>query len=134
MSNFIFQKQLFTEITAEESANLNGGVATKVNLKYFVVKDTQETKDEPYLKINNNVVWSATGVTENQYNVNYQFWIDGQYDVLRLHEDDGSHWYDGNDFLGEHTIYTGASGTNLKASFTRDGANYELIYDAVSYY
>jgi hypothetical protein len=134
-STSISQTQLFTEMTAEEGATLSGGaVSTYFNLKYFVVRDTQETKDEPYLKRGNTTIWSATGVTENQYNVGYNFWLNGGNEVLRLWEDDGSHWYDGNDFLGEHTLYAGESGTNKKASFTKDGANYELVYDAVSYY
>jgi len=48
---------------------------------------------------------------------------------LELWEDDGDHWYDRNDFLGSVTVNTAQAGQDHgPASFTQDGAGYELFY------
>ncbi|KAF3889838.1 MULTISPECIES: hypothetical protein [Nostocales] len=130
MSTSISQAQLFTEMTAEEGATLSGGT-TQVNLKYFQIYDTQEwPQDEPYLKVDGKTIWSKDGAGVGIHTVNKRFNISGTSDTLSLWENDS--WPSNDEFLGENKIYSWQRGTDLELSFTREGANYKLVYDVYS--
>ncbi|KAF3889839.1 MULTISPECIES: hypothetical protein [Nostocales] len=130
MSTSISQAQLFTEMTAEEGATLSGGTA-RVNLKYFQIYDTQEwPRDEPYLKVDGKTIWSKDGAGVGYHDVGKTFDISGTSDTLSLWENDS--WPSNDEFLGENKIYSWQRGTDLELSFTREGANYKLVYDVYS--
>ncbi|MUH01824.1 hypothetical protein F7734_60065 [Scytonema sp. UIC 10036] len=130
MSTSISQAQLFTEMTAEEGAILSGGTA-QVHLKHFVVYDTQEwPQDEPYLQVDGKTIWSKEGVGNGTHTIDKKFNISGTFDTLSLWENDS--WPSNDEFLGENKIYSWQRGTNLALSFTREGANYKLVYDVYS--
>ncbi len=130
MSNSISQAQIFTEMTVEEGASLSGGTA-RVNLKYFKVYDTQEwPQDEPYLQVNGKTIWSSGGVGNGHHGVGKTFDIEGYSDTLSLWENDS--WPNNDEFLGENKIYSWQRGTDMELFFTKEGANYKLVYDVYS--
>jgi hypothetical protein len=119
-------EQLFTELTSLEGSTISGGV-TKVNLKYLSVSDTQEwPRDEAYLTVDGNKIWSKT-VGVGDHRIDKTFDISGSSDTLRFFEDDT--WPSNHELLGAHTIPASRRGTDFKASFTQNGANYTLVYD-----
>ncbi len=127
------KNQLFTELTSEEAANLSGG-ATELRLNYFEVIDTQESRDEPYLKIGTKTIWSKDNVGIGGHKVKKTVYIptDGSLTLNLFEKDDG--WVDKiDDLLGSNTIYDGVRGKDLTAKFGQNGANYILHYDAVDY-
>ncbi|NEO31381.1 MAG: hypothetical protein F6K36_13290 [Symploca sp. SIO3C6] len=130
MMNNNQQEQLFTELTSEEGAKVSGGAwVTKLELKHFVVNDTQEwPRDEIYLKLDGKKVYSKGGVSSGDtLYINKTFTMTGSYDTLKLFENDT--WPNGDEHLGTKNVFTSQIGNDQKASFTRKGADYDLYFD-----
>jgi len=109
------------------------------------LRTEDNSQDEAYLLINGERVWSNNSVDEpNSYAVN----IDWKFDPnvwIQLWDDDGNHWYDHNDLLGQGrlVVSTGADPTpedntvflnpnsmatsNSRFHFTQ-GSNYYLFF------
>jgi hypothetical protein len=103
----------------------------KIQLKYMVCKDTNEwPRDEIYLKQDGDNVYSKGGVSVGStLNINRVFDMSGASDTLRLFEDDVFK----DDFLGSHTVRASEAGLGERtASFTRNGANYSLVYEVLA--
>ena len=108
-------------------------------LESIVCNDQNEiSEDEPYILINGVKVWEGDmsqgeGITfqsENPADSNY---VDpfpfAKTATVKLFEDDGNHWWDKNDFLGEKKAYSWQAGDeNLSMTFTGDDANYTLQF------
>ena len=108
-------------------------------LESIVCNDQNEIgKDEPYLLINGKEVWKGSmsqgqGITfqsetpeESNYFEPFAF---AKTATVKLFEDDGNHWWNKNDFLGEKKAYSWQAGDeNLSMTFTGDDANYTLQF------
>jgi hypothetical protein len=101
------------------------------------IDQSEISEDEPYLLVNGRQVWE--GDMSQGEAVNFQSedpnganYIDpipfGRSATMALWEDDGDHWYDRNDYLGEKVAYSWqGSEENVTVRFTDDGT-YSLTY------
>ena len=96
-----------------------------LQLKSITCLDQQEiSEDEIYATFNGIKTSLSDHMTEGATTtLNNVFLFDGS-GGLSLFEDDGDHWYDRDDFIGNQTI-TGSPG-NFTLDFVGNGAHYQL--------
>lgn len=103
----------------------------RIQLKFMTCNDTNEfPRDEIYLKQDGRQVYKKDGVSVGEtLNINRIFTMSGSSDTLSLFEDDTFK----DDFLGSRTVYASEAGFGEQtASFTRNGANYSLVYEVLA--
>lgn len=113
-----------------------------LKIKSLTVNDQNEiSEDEPYILVDGRQVWNghmSTGDTV-RFNTNPATNEDDLSPIrfdkmarISLWEDDGDHWYDRNDHLGTHAVYSSqAPQGELSLEFTGGGADYLMTYDIV---
>lgn len=86
--------------------------------------------DEAYLKVNGVTKWAA-GINNGQtLPLDFDMVLDRTTLKVELWDDDGDHWYDRDDWLGENFVTWEAdkNGQSRSIRFTNDGATYEVRF------
>ncbi len=127
-------EQLFTELTPEQAAVVEGG-AFKLYIGSIEALKTGADpvgNDEPYLVLNGKRVWTGSMSTGDPA-VNFKNNLSVEFDqiaTVSLYEDDGNHWYNRNDFIGSFDV--NPSQLNLGTVYSKElsggGSKYKLTY------
>ena len=126
-------EQLFTDLTPEEAALIEGGA---VFLSYIqalkLTKDEKDKRDEPYLLVNGRKIWEAKGgMKVGDIRKVGKFAFDprmfGGIPNIQLWENDGTGRCS-DDFIGQLRVTKPTPRGRRVATFTGSGAKYRLFY------
>ncbi|MEH2084427.1 MAG: hypothetical protein V7K89_32000 [Nostoc sp.] len=124
------KEQLFTDLTREEGADLNGGAYELVIKQLYCVKAGADIlgDDDTILKVNGNKVWSGDmGSGSNKdFDPRLKVAVDNG-SFVGLYDDDG--FWSRDDFMGGFTINGLQSATTITLSGS--GSQYTLTYAVV---
>lgn len=117
-------EQLFTDLTPEKASMIQGG-ATKVTFNNLVIKKLTSDEfpgggDEPFIRMNGDVIWKAKGVKPNDRRpIN----VTRPIAKAQIWEDDGF-----DDFIGELGFSTSSPKGTRTAVRKGSGAVYEINF------
>ncbi|MEH2181978.1 hypothetical protein [Nostoc sp.] len=125
------KEQLFTNLTPEEGADLNGGAAYDLVIKQLYCVNAGADilgDDDTMLKVNGNKVWSGgMGSGSNKdFDPLLHVGVDNG-SFVGLYDDDG--FWSGDDFMGGFTINGLQSPTTITLSGS--GSQYTLTYKVI---
>jgi len=130
MNNQMIETQLFTELTPEEAAFIEGGLSLNIE-RITAIRTGADTvgRDDVYINANGNKIWGGKkGVgmrAGDSKSVNATFEFDGSATIDLFDRDPGR-----DDFLGSFTVNSVTNGTSTATVSTGLGSvsEYKVFY------
>ncbi len=122
-------QNLFTELTSEQAATVEGGFFLLIDQIHCLKADADLLgKDDTYIKINGTKIWGKTKMGSGDTKTVNRGLEVGNTGRVRLFDDDL--WPNNDEYLGGFNVYSSTNGVQKTAFTTGAGSKYEVYYRA----
>lgn len=122
------KQQLFTELTPEQAATVEGGLFLLIDKIQCIKADADLIgKDETYLTVNGSKIWGPKKMGSGQTRTVNKGLDVGKSGVVRGFDDD--FWLNNDDYLGGFTVSSATNGQKV-ARISGSGSKYDVYYRA----